>query len=55
MPGEAVKSGSADFVLPLDRVAAKLLELVKDSGSLKKQAAGADKRFDTNNTLSTVA
>lgn len=43
MPGEAVKMGSADFVLSLDRIAAKLLELVKDDGTLKKQAAGADK------------
>lgn len=43
MPGEAVKMGSADFVLPLDRIAAKLLELVKDGGTLKKQVSGADK------------
>ena len=43
MPGEAVKMGSADYVLPLDRIAAKLQDIAKGGSQLKKQAAGADK------------
>lgn len=32
MPGEAVKRGNADFVLPLDHIAEKILELVAQRG-----------------------
>lgn len=43
MPGEAVKLNAAEFVLPLGRIAAKLLELAKKNSQLKNQAIAADR------------
>ncbi|MCP4407166.1 MAG: chemotaxis response regulator protein-glutamate methylesterase [Gammaproteobacteria bacterium] len=43
MPGEAAKLGAADFVMPLNSIAAKILDLAGGSGRLKKQVVGADK------------
>lgn len=43
MPGEAVKLNAAEYVLPLDRIAAKLLDLAKQSSQLKKRVIGADR------------
>ncbi len=43
MPGEAVKLDAADFVLPLNSIAAKILDLARGNSQLKKHAAGADK------------
>ena len=43
MPGEAVKLDATDAVLPLHRIAAKLLEMVQGKSPLKKPAVAADK------------
>lgn len=32
MPGEAVKLGAAEFILPLDEIAAKILQLISEAG-----------------------
>ncbi|MEK7392131.1 MAG: chemotaxis protein CheB, partial [Fibrobacterota bacterium] len=34
MPGEAVKRGAAEFVMPLHQIAGKAMELVQDGGAL---------------------
>jgi two-component system chemotaxis response regulator CheB len=43
MPGEAVKLGAADAVLPLNRISAKLLDMAQSKSPLKKPAIAADK------------
>lgn len=41
MPGEAVNKGAADCVLPLSRIAHRLLELSRTHGALKNKPAAA--------------
>jgi two-component system chemotaxis response regulator CheB len=36
MPETAIETGDVDFILPLDKIAAKLIELVGDGENLKK-------------------
>jgi two-component system chemotaxis response regulator CheB len=42
MPGEAVKLGAVDAVLPLNRISAKLLDMAQRKSLLKKPAVAAD-------------
>lgn len=44
MPGEAVKLGGAESVLPLDAIAGKVMQLVESKDVLKKTAGRADNR-----------
>jgi chemotaxis response regulator CheB len=39
MPETSIKTGDVDFILPLDEIAAKLIELVGDGGGLAQPMA----------------